>query len=230
MRSKKAFRRRVLAVAALACAPHVAMAQARAERVLPEVKVEASGERADGPVQGYNATRSSTATRTDTPLREVPASIAVIPAQLIKDTAMQSLGDAFRYAPGVLVHQGEGNRDQIVIRGNSTTADFYVNGVRDDNGLALHTATVADLLDLRVDEQVRITPLKRALTERRHLFVEQPRDPADLRLGDPQPQRLDQLIDAVHQSHAVVDELRVDFDFEGLRLVDVGADPLDAAV
>ena len=30
------------------------------------------------------------------------------------------------------MHQGEGNRDQLIIRGNSTTADFYVNGVRDD--------------------------------------------------------------------------------------------------
>jgi catecholate siderophore receptor len=30
------------------------------------------------------------------------------------------------------MHQGEGNRDQIVIRGTSTTADFYVDGVRDD--------------------------------------------------------------------------------------------------
>ena len=45
---------------------------------------------------------------------------------------MQSMGDVFRYVPGVLMHQGEGNRDQIVIRGTSTTADFYVDGVRDD--------------------------------------------------------------------------------------------------
>jgi catecholate siderophore receptor len=42
------------------------------------------------------------------------------------------MGDVFRYVPGVLMHQGEGNRDQIVIRGVSTTADFYVDGVRDD--------------------------------------------------------------------------------------------------
>src|SRR4029077_11014570 len=36
------------------------------------------------------------------------------------------------YVPGVLMHQGEGNRDQLIIRGTSTTADFYVDGVRDD--------------------------------------------------------------------------------------------------
>jgi catecholate siderophore receptor len=83
-------------------------------------------------VNGYRATRSGTFTRTDTPLKEVPASVTVVPAQLMKDSAMQSMGDAFRYVPGTLMHQGEGNRDQIVIRGTSTTADFYVDGVRDD--------------------------------------------------------------------------------------------------
>ena len=103
-----------------------------AQQLLPEVLVQGSAERADGPVDGYRATRSGTATKTDTPLKEVPASISVVPAQLIKDQAMQSMGDVFRYVPGVLMHQGESNRDQIVIRGNSTTADFYVNGVRDD--------------------------------------------------------------------------------------------------
>jgi catecholate siderophore receptor len=34
--------------------------------------------------------------------------------------------------PGVTSHQGENNRDQLVIRGNNTSADFFVNGVRDD--------------------------------------------------------------------------------------------------
>ena len=98
----------------------------------PQIEVHGIGERADGPVRGYRATRSSTATRTDTPLSEVPASITVVPGDLMRDTSMQSMGDVFRYVPGVLMHQGEGNRDQIVIRGNSTTADFYVDGVRDD--------------------------------------------------------------------------------------------------
>lgn len=109
-----------------------AYAQAGPDQALPEVKVNGQAESADGPVRGYNALRSGTATKTDTPLKEVPASLTVIPAQLMQDTAMQGLGDSFRYVPGVLLHQGEGNRDQVVIRGNSTTADFYVNGVRDD--------------------------------------------------------------------------------------------------
>ena len=40
--------------------------------------------------------------------------------------------DVVRYVPGISVHQGENNRDQLIIRGNSTSADFFVNGVRDD--------------------------------------------------------------------------------------------------
>jgi catecholate siderophore receptor len=111
--------------------PPVIFAQATSQ-TLPEVQVHGEAERADGPVEGYRATRSSTATKTDTPLREIPASITVVPSSLLKDQAMHSMGDVFRYVPGVMMHQGEGNRDQIVIRGTSTTADFYVDGVRDD--------------------------------------------------------------------------------------------------
>ena len=102
------------------------------ESTLPEVSVRDSGERPDGPVSGYRATRSSTFTRTDTPLKEVPASLSVVPAEVMKDSAMQGMGDVIRYVPGALMHQGEGNRDQVILRGNSTTADFFVDGVRDD--------------------------------------------------------------------------------------------------
>ncbi len=115
------------AVAAL-CACGAALAQT----TLPQVTVEDAAERADGPVRGYRAGRSATFTKTDTPLKDVPASVTVVPADLMKDQAMQSMGDVFRYVPGVLTHQGESNRDQIILRGNSTTADFFVDGVRDD--------------------------------------------------------------------------------------------------
>jgi catecholate siderophore receptor len=116
------------AVFALLCS----QAFAQSEQVMPEVRVQGNAERADGPVQGYRATRSSTFTRTDTPLRDVPASVTVVPESVMRDTAMQGMSDVVRYVPGVTWHQGEGNRDQMVIRGNSTTADFYVDGVRDD--------------------------------------------------------------------------------------------------
>jgi len=131
MAGRYRFRLTPLASAVLVslAAPSAARA---AEQVLSEIKVQEQAERADGPVDGYRATRSSTATKTDTPIKDIPSSLTVVPAQLMEDQAMRSMGDVFRYVPGVLMHQGEGNRDQIVIRGISTTADFYLNGVRDD--------------------------------------------------------------------------------------------------
>jgi catecholate siderophore receptor len=75
---------------------------------------------------------TSSSTRTVTPLRDVPQSISVVPQNLIRDQGMQNMADVVRYVPGITMAQGEGHRDAPVIRGNSTTADFYVNGVRDD--------------------------------------------------------------------------------------------------
>jgi catecholate siderophore receptor len=86
----------------------------------------------DRGVVGYLATRSTTATKTDTPLINVPQSVSVLTKEFIRDQNFQSLTDATRYAPGVIPHQGEGNRDQVVIRGQNSSADFYVDGVRDD--------------------------------------------------------------------------------------------------
>ena len=45
---------------------------------------------------------------------------------------MQNMGDVVRYVPGVQMAQGEGHRDAPVLRGNTSTADFFINGVRDD--------------------------------------------------------------------------------------------------
>ncbi len=81
---------------------------------------------------GYLAPASSTATRTLTPLRDIPQSITVVTGEQMKDQMMMSIGDVVRYVPGVTAIQGENNRDQLVIRGNSTSADFFLDGVRDD--------------------------------------------------------------------------------------------------
>jgi len=71
-------------------------------------------------------------TKTATPLRDVPQAVTVVPSALIRDQLMSSVADTVNYIPGITAHQGENNRDQIVVRGNSSSADFYVNGVRDD--------------------------------------------------------------------------------------------------
>jgi len=80
----------------------------------------------------YTVPLSSTATRTPTPLLDVPQSITVVTQQRIRDQMLLSFSDVVRYVPGVTAHQGENNRDQVVIRGNSSSADFFVDGVRDD--------------------------------------------------------------------------------------------------
>jgi catecholate siderophore receptor len=81
---------------------------------------------------GYAARRTTTATKTDTPLRDTPQSVSVVTGELIADQSMQSMADVVRYVPGITMGQGEGHRDAPTIRGNGSTADFFVDGVRDD--------------------------------------------------------------------------------------------------
>ncbi|MBA4143762.1 MAG: TonB-dependent siderophore receptor [Nitrosospira sp.] len=98
--------------------------------ILPPVHVSAPV--ITGPTDGYLATKSFSATRTDTPLRDVPQSITVVTQDQIRDQNMLSIPDVVRYVPGVHVSQGEGNRDAVIFRGNNSTGDFYVDGLRDD--------------------------------------------------------------------------------------------------
>jgi catecholate siderophore receptor len=81
---------------------------------------------------GYAPRLNKSALKTAVLLRDVPQSVSVVSSQMIRDASMQSLADVSRYIPGITAGQGEGNRDQMVLRGNSSTADFYVDGVRDD--------------------------------------------------------------------------------------------------
>ncbi len=115
---------------ALALLPGVARAQpAPAEPQLQLPQLQVTG---DAVSDGYQALRSTSATRTDTPLRDVPQSITVIPQQAIRDLSMQSMQDVLRYVPGTGYSQGENNRDNPVLRGQNTNASLFVDGVRDD--------------------------------------------------------------------------------------------------
>lgn len=103
-----------------------AFAQDAKPPVLPEVTIVGAAD------TGYDQKTSITATKTDTLLRDTPQAITVITRELINDQAMQSIADAIRYVPGIAPAQGEGNRDAAVFRGNSSTSDFYLDGIRDD--------------------------------------------------------------------------------------------------
>lgn len=80
----------------------------------------------------YGSEDITSATKTRTPLHDIPQSIVVVSQEQIQDQALLSIGDVVRYLPGITAHQGENNRDQIIMRGNSSSADFFLNGVRDD--------------------------------------------------------------------------------------------------
>ena len=64
-----------------------------------------------------------------------------------------------------------------------------------DQRLGDDAAAVADLLHLGVEEQIRVAALQRPRPERLDVLVERLADAADLGLGDPQPEPLDELVD-----------------------------------
>ena len=80
----------------------------------------------------YRIGRTSSATRTSTLLRDVPQSVTVITRALMADQGMVGMADVVRYVPGITMAQGEGHRDAPVIRGQASTADFFIDGIRDD--------------------------------------------------------------------------------------------------
>jgi catecholate siderophore receptor len=86
----------------------------------------------DSASQRYLTPSIVSATRTRSLLRDVPQAATVITRALIADQAMQSMADVVRYVPGVTMALGEGHRDAPTIRGTSSTADFFIDGVRDD--------------------------------------------------------------------------------------------------
>ncbi|MEC7472410.1 MAG: TonB-dependent receptor [Pseudomonadota bacterium] len=127
----------MLAIPALTCP---AMASANDEPpteplALEEMQVTASAERADGPVQGYRATRSASATRTDTAIHETPQSISVVPAQVVEDIGATRLEDALDYAGGVERGNNFGGQGltEFLVRGFSTQ-EFYRNGFAVNRG------------------------------------------------------------------------------------------------
>ena len=102
------------------------MAQAANQAVtLDSIEIVESGD-------SYQVKSTKSATKTDTPLRNIPQSISVVTDKQIKDQNMQGMADVVRYVPGVQMAQGEGHRDAPILRGTISTADFYVDGMRDD--------------------------------------------------------------------------------------------------
>lgn len=116
--------------AALACGTSPAIAadaSADASADTPDRSITVTGERIQ-----YGVRKTSTATKTPTDIKDVPQALTVISGAQIGDQQLRSVGDLLLFVPGGSYGSGEGNRDTLVLRGNSSTADFFVDGVRDD--------------------------------------------------------------------------------------------------
>ncbi len=105
--------------------PATAQSQAdqRAVEALPAVL-----SRADAPLEAM----SSFAVKGGASLRDTPQAISVVDADMIRDRHLLSMDDLLVYVPGVQPSLGEGNRDNAVFRGYNSSADFFLNGMRDD--------------------------------------------------------------------------------------------------
>lgn len=120
-----------LAAAVLAALAHPVFAQTSASVAPPQALGEVTI-RSSADDDAYSPATSSTATKGSAPLRDVPQAVNVVPGQLLRDQGARSMEDALRNVPGVAMSHGDGQRDQVVIRGFTAIADQFVDGVRDD--------------------------------------------------------------------------------------------------
>nr|WP_232487312.1 TonB-dependent siderophore receptor [Azotobacter chroococcum] len=103
--------------------------------VLETFAIEADQESASGPVQGYRARRSASATKTDTALEEIPQSVSVVPAQVLEDLDSPRIERALDFAGGVARQNDFGGLTlyEYSVRG-LTTAEFYKDGFSVNRG------------------------------------------------------------------------------------------------
>lgn len=72
------------------------------------------------------------ALKTPTPIEAIPQSLSILTSDLISLQDLTGMSGIADYVPGIIAGQGEGHRDDIIFRGQKSTADFFVDGLRDD--------------------------------------------------------------------------------------------------
>ncbi|MHA6128538.1 TonB-dependent siderophore receptor [Pseudomonas fluorescens group sp. PF-1] len=102
---------------------------------LDAISVTSDYESATGPVDGYRATRSSSATKTDAAIRDIPQSISVIPVSVLDDLGSISVERALDFAGGVSKQNNFGGLTlyEYSVRG-FTTSEFYKDGFSANRG------------------------------------------------------------------------------------------------
>ena len=109
---------------ALALLVSASLAHAQGPRTADEDEIIVTGQ--------YLYADQVNALRSPTPIIDVPQSLSIVTAADIAQRGFTSIGQIVDYTPGVNTSQGEGHRDAIVFRGVRSTADFFIDGVRDD--------------------------------------------------------------------------------------------------
>ena len=110
------------ALSLLFAAPIAAAQEVEEDQVLDSILVTGQ----------YLYTDEVNALKSPTPIIDVPQSLSIITSDQIEQQGFNSVGDIIDYTPGVNTSQGEGHRDAVVFRGVRSTADFFIDGVRDD--------------------------------------------------------------------------------------------------
>ncbi len=116
------------AVIALFSTSQFALAQTQSQpTALPEIRVQ-------GAQEGMRRESTGSATRTETPLRDIPQFINSIPEQVIRQKGATNLQDVLRTVPGISYAAPEGgtqNNQVVYLRGFPLNADTYIDGMRD---------------------------------------------------------------------------------------------------
>lgn len=102
------------------------------DALLPAVMVRASRDGVDDNVQGYVPKRTASATKTDTPMIEIPQSISIIGRDEIEATGAQDVSDIVARTPGIAVNTyGPDNRgwEYISMRGFPGNTGNYRDGL-----------------------------------------------------------------------------------------------------
>ncbi|WJR67055.1 TonB-dependent siderophore receptor [Neorhizobium sp. CSC1952] len=120
------------------CAGWAAQAQAQvqaqnADTTLAPIVLQGEGESATGPVKGYVAKKSTTGSKTDTPLNEIPQAVSVVGKEEMDDRGVvNKVDEALRYTPGVVAapYGTDPDTDWFYIRGfDATQTGVYLDGL-----------------------------------------------------------------------------------------------------
>lgn len=117
-----------LALQALSTGVIAQQADIQKETVLPTVRVNGQAEQ----TRTYNPSHTVSATKVEAPLRDIPQTVNVVPQQILRDQNARSMETVLKSVPGIGLSHGDGQRDQVTIRGFSAIADQFVDGLRDD--------------------------------------------------------------------------------------------------